>query len=62
MEAYRFIELLSLIKDVDADYKIVQVDPYTLRIIDSVSSMHEIMDSDVYRTKEYILLIILPIF
>lgn len=45
-----WLELLSLIKDVESDYKIVQVDPYTLKIIDSVSSMHEILDSGVYRT------------
>ena len=45
------LEILNLIKDVEADYKIVQVDTYTLRIIDSASSMHEVMDSGVYCTK-----------
>lgn len=45
-----WLELLSLIKDVESDYRIVQVDPYTLKIIDSVSSMYEILDSGVYRT------------
>lgn len=47
------IEILSLIKDVEADYKIVQVDPASLRIIDACTSMHEIMDSGVYRTLIY---------
>jgi hypothetical protein len=44
----KFLELTGLIKDVEADYKIVQVDPHSLKIVDSACSMHEILDSGVY--------------
>lgn len=39
-----------MVKNVEADYKIVQVDPHTLRILDAACSMHEILDSGVMCT------------
>lgn len=44
------LEILGLIADVEADYKIVMVDPQTLKIVDAACSMHEILDSGVYCT------------
>lgn len=40
--------IMGFIKDVEADYKIMQVDPPTLKIVDSACSMHEILDCGVY--------------